>query len=213
MRILEIGKYISVAYAGMLLAEQGHDVIKIAAANDPILELRKGRELYDWINHGKTMMPRDELSVAEHVRRLNPDVVIENVPSLTPIKNVRWISIRPSGNLQKGFDILAQAQAFNGFNVPFYIGDTVSGLFAAYLATASQKMHHTVGQAEALTKIMEGELVVEKPENGWDYLEYGINQDHATVDYGNKIHKERRWTQSDRMERLNHIDGRIRFND
>jgi hypothetical protein len=63
VKVLEIGSYVSVAYAGMLLAEQGHTVEKwTQAGRDPILGLRSGDALWAWINHGKTV-------VDKHARR------------------------------------------------------------------------------------------------------------------------------------------------
>jgi hypothetical protein len=53
MRILELGNYVVPAYAGMILAEQGHAVTKWTNGRDPILSLNRGDELWRWINHGK----------------------------------------------------------------------------------------------------------------------------------------------------------------
>ena len=48
----------SPAYAGMILAEQGHAVVKWTNGKDPILSLNRGDELWAWINHGKRIEDR-----------------------------------------------------------------------------------------------------------------------------------------------------------
>jgi hypothetical protein len=54
LRVLEIGNFVSVAYAGMVLAEQGAEVQKWTNGRDPILGCRSGDALWEWIDYGKT---------------------------------------------------------------------------------------------------------------------------------------------------------------
>src|SRR5947209_7037989 len=84
MRIIELGNYIVPAFAGMVLAEAGHTVTKLANGADPILGLTSGDELWRWINHGK----RVRVTAGEVLREAlgevlegRPDIVIDN---LTP---------------------------------------------------------------------------------------------------------------------------------
>ncbi len=214
MRILEIGKYVSVAYAGMLLAEQGHTVIKISANYEPILGLRKGKELLAWLNYNKIIYDNDNSKIETLVEKHKIDVVISNVPSvkLKHCGKARLIQIKPTGR-DKGFDIFAQAQIFSEFNfhAPFYIGDTVSGLFAAFLVTATDRLYSVVGQGEALQKIIEGELLVQRPVKGWDIEEYGMGKKSAEVCYRGETLKQTKWTWQDKWEKLNHNLGRISF--
>ena len=214
MRILEIGKYISVAYAGMLLSEQGHDVIKILANYEPVLKLRNGDKLFDWLNYKKITYKNHNLSVKSLVDKYNIDVVISNVPdiSLKHCGKARLVKIKPTCR-KRGFDIFAQAQIFSelNFHAPFYIGDTVSGLFAAFLAISTSREYSEVGQGEALQKIIEGELLVDKPLSGWDIESYNMNNKEAKVFYRGKILRQRKWTRNDKLKNLNHNEGRISF--
>jgi len=58
LRVLELGNYVVPAYAGMILAEQGHAVEKWTNGKDPILDCHRGGELWAWINHGKRVVMR-----------------------------------------------------------------------------------------------------------------------------------------------------------
>jgi hypothetical protein len=216
MRILEIGKYVSVAYAGMLLAEQGHTVIKMQANYEPVLDLKKGNELLSWLNDGKEVYPNTGVAVRDLVATHSIDTVISNVPTIAPddCGDARLIKIKPTGR-EKGFDIFAQAQIFSelGFKAPFFIGDTVAGLFAAFLATSTDRKYSVVGQGEALQKIIEGELLVTKPVGGWDKTLYEMNDFSARVEYRGKVLEQPKWSRQDKLNNLNHISGRISFED
>ncbi|RLB66801.1 MAG: hypothetical protein DRH08_05275 [Deltaproteobacteria bacterium] len=217
MRILELGKYISVAYAGMLLAEQEHNVIKVVANYEPILELNNGKEMNEWLSHKKTLIKRDDRSIDNLINTYRPDIVIENISTLDPEQHnkhvKRWVKIVSSGDTDKSFDAFAQAQIFGSFDfyAPFYIGDTVAGLFAAFLATSGSEKLHIVGQAEALQKIIEGELIVDKPIDGWDKTIYELGKKGAQVEYRGEIHTQSIWDKQDKLDNLNHKDGRILF--
>lgn len=181
MRVLELGSYVAPAYAGMVLAEQGHDVTKWTLA-DPIHDLKRGDELWEWINHGKTL----HAVHAQTVRRLAPgqfDIVIDNVRAETwerwgvdPAEEaerlgVTWVSLRADDD-GRSFDVIAQARAWGDIgHLPFYIGDTAAGLWLAFKALAAEPGHHVIRQAACLAKLVEGELVVPADRDGsipWD---------------------------------------------
>jgi hypothetical protein len=186
MRVLELGTYVVPAYAGMVLAEQGHQVTKWTSPGgaDPIEGLRRGPELWKWINGGKTLRCRHATAVAE-LSRGRFDIVIDNIRAATwqrwavdPVEEadrlgVVWVSMRDDLD-GRSFDAVAQARAWGdhlGY-VPAYLGDTSGGLWLAFKALASRPGHHVVHQAAALAKLVEGELVVEAPRDGrhtpWD---------------------------------------------
>src|SRR5579859_1356704 len=75
LRVLELGNYVVPAYAGMILAEQGHEVRKWVNGRDPILSLHRGNELWAWINHGKTLEERHPREIAEDWW---PQVILDN---------------------------------------------------------------------------------------------------------------------------------------
>jgi hypothetical protein len=45
MRVLELGTGVLPAYAGMILAEQGHHVVKWTHGKDPVLDLNQRRQV------------------------------------------------------------------------------------------------------------------------------------------------------------------------
>src|ERR1051326_2550937 len=107
MNILELGNYVVPAYAGMILAEQGHQVTKwIQPDTDPILTcLHRGEELWDWINHGKALEAKHPREIfSDDARRF--EVVLDNFrPStlrkwgidpeqLAIERGYRWVSMR-----------------------------------------------------------------------------------------------------------------------
>jgi crotonobetainyl-CoA:carnitine CoA-transferase CaiB-like acyl-CoA transferase len=180
MRVLEIGTYVSVAYAGMVLAEQGHSVTKWTAERpDPVLGLDRGEELWHWLNQGKSLRRHHATNVANlGLDRVDPgfDVVIDNVRAETwerwgvdPAREaerliIPWVSLRDDFDGQ-GFDAIAQARAWGdhlGY-LPAYLGDTAGGLWLAFKALslyASRKAeHHVIRQAAVLAKLVEGELM------------------------------------------------------
>jgi hypothetical protein len=57
MRVLELGTGVLPAYAGMILAEQGHHVVKWTHGKDPVLDLNHGRELWSWSVTGRGSGP------------------------------------------------------------------------------------------------------------------------------------------------------------
>jgi hypothetical protein len=193
LRVLELGSYVSVAYAGMILAEQGHQVTKWinpdpTKVGDPILGLRGGLALWRWINHGKTTVGRDVREV-EELQAGQWDVVLDNVrlatwwrwgidpAAVAERAGVVWVSLRADDAAPesrrwdpeaRSFDALAQARAWGdhiGY-VPAYLGDTSAGLWLAFKALAAPVGHHVVYQATALAKLVEGEGVVTPARNG-----------------------------------------------
>lgn len=183
MRVLEFGQSFSIAYAGMVLAEQGHDVTRwMPPGGEPdIVEsfFRCGPELWKWLTEGKRLLPRPAWEIARVVPGAF-DIVIDNFradawekwqvfpPAEAERLGVTWVSLRDEFG-GRSFDAVAQARAWGdhlGY-VPVYIGDTASGLWVAFKALASwahgESGHHVVGQATSLAKLVEGELVVPPP--------------------------------------------------
>lgn len=228
MRILELGSYIVPAYAGMMLAEQGHAVEKWTVGTDPILSLKRGDELWRWINHGKTLVARHMREVPAEIEAGRWDVVIDNVRPSTLARHgiepaaiaehfgVRWVSMRSEVG-EVSFDALAQARAWLSFApwMPFYIGDTAGGLFVAFKAVADRAPGHFVlGHASCLTKLVEGEMVVKtERQNGrtpWDIEQYGAGPLGAVVDYRNERYSEPVRDDAWREQHLFHTGGRIK---
>lgn len=181
MRVLELGSYVAPAYAGMVLAEQGHDVEKWTLA-DPIHDLKRGDELWQWINHGK-MLRKIHAQMVSLLPAGEFDVVIDNVraetwqhwgvdPAVEATRlGVTWVSLRADDD-GRSFDVIAQARAWGDLGyVPFYLGDTAAGLWLAFKALAAPVGHHVIRQAACLAKLIEGELVVPVERDGsipWD---------------------------------------------
>lgn len=233
MRALELGSYVSVAYAGMVLAEQGHEVIKWTAERpDPILGLHRGAELWDWINHGKKLATRHASQV---VHLTSPmivpklfDVVLDNIRASTweswgvdpaveaKRLDVTWVSLRDDFD-GRSFDAYAQARAWGdhvGY-IPTYIGDTTAGLWMAFKALAAPSGHHVLRQAACLAKLVEGEGVVTAERDGvappWDEPgTYGPAQDGVGVIFREEAHVEPFRDEQWRRDNLRH-DGTGRY--
>lgn len=221
MRVLELGSYVAPAYAGMILAEQGHDVDKWWLPIDPILTLDRGDELWDWINHGKRLTQM-HASAAARVDLSEYDVVIDNIraralanwqiepQTLAERYDLTWVSLRDDFD-ERSFDAIAQARAWGDLgHLPFYIGDTAAGLWLAFKALAVKHgSHHVIRQASVLAKLVEGELVVSR-DRPWDAPgEYVIDENSASVLFkGERISEPTRdaaW----RRQNLHHVDGRF----
>jgi len=227
-RILELGSYIIPAYAGMILQEQGMTVEKWWTEKDPVLGLRRGDELWDWLNNGKVM--RKDVH-ARSVLDLEPgDVngVIDNFRASTwerwgvdPAEQaarlgVPWVSMRADVG-ERSFDAIAQARAWmeHGPYVPFYVGDTAGGLWAAFklLAARGRPGHHPIYQATCLAKLVEGELMVDEPRVGmppWDEPgTYGADGDGVRVEYRDEVLLEPVRDRAWKLEHLRHNGGRL----
>jgi hypothetical protein len=232
MRILELGNYVVVGYAGMILAEQGHAVTKWTNGKDPILSLRCGDRLWAWINQGKVVEDLHPRILAGDWDRIfdgqPPEIVIDNIRPAT-LENwgldpaeiaasqaVRWVSMRSEVG-DRSFDIIAQARSWLEYApwVPFWAGDTIGGLWLAFKALASGKPgHYILGQASCMQKLVEGELAVDRPaaEMGripWEVDPYRVEGGQAVVEYKGTTYREpirdRLW----KLEHLWHQDGRI----
>jgi hypothetical protein len=238
LRVLELGGYVSVAYAGMILAEQGHDVTKwTLPGKDPILALDRGDELWDWINYGKTVEHRHVGLIGPGFAAVRPDVIVDNFRAealagwgIDPAElaerwGIPWVSIRSdvADHGGRSFDVIAQARAWGDRApwVPFYIGDTTAGLWAAFKALSvvelGQVGHHVVFQATSLAKLVEGEDVieVERRKAGptpWDPDLYEMGAGGAAVAYREATVFEPRRDREWRLAHLHHNgDGRYRI--
>lgn len=235
LRVLELGAYVAPAYAGMLLAEQGHRVMKWCSPTspDPVLGLRHGDRLWAWLNHGKLVQARH----ARHVTGLAPgsvDVIVDNLRATTwagwhvnPAAEayrlgVPWVALRDDFD-GRSFDAVAQARAWGdhlGY-LPVYLGDTTGGLWLAFKA-ASTAVAGTIGlhvlrQAACLAKLVEGELMFDDVPRDADHPPwdepgtYGCAPDRAGVQVryrGDTIgepFRDAAW----RRANLDHRDGRL----
>jgi hypothetical protein len=228
VRVLELGSYVVPAYAGMILAEQGHAVTKWTVGRDPILSLRRGADLWEWINHGKVIEARpagDVLALADW-----PDVVLDNFRPSTLARwgidpaalagrhGVVWVSMRAEVG-ERSFDAVAQARSWMEYGdwLPFYVGDTAAGLWMAFKAAATRAPgHYPLGQASCLQKLVEGELILDAPRGhgatAWDDPhEYGPVAGGVGVTFkGERIEepaRDRAW----KLAHLWHDRGRIRI--
>jgi hypothetical protein len=229
LRVLELGNFVVPAYAGMILAEQGATVQKWTNGSDPILGCRSGPALWDWINHGKTLVNRPVTSLLSDPPEV--DVVIDNFrPStlagwgldpreLAALHGWVWVSMRSEVG-ERSFDLIAQARSIReyGPHVPFWLGDTAGGLWMAFkaLAMLGKPWHYVLGQASVLQKLVEGELQVERPEPlpgnvvPWDPDPYFMNDKAAVVEYKGERMEEPIRSRQWKLASLWHISGRIR---
>lgn len=226
MRILELGNYIIPAYAGMLLAEQGHRVEKWTNGKDPILALHRGDELWDWINYKKKLLPIHFEQAPSYLGSF--DIVIDNLtpsalarygldPDFLANKfNIRWVSMRSEVG-ERSFDIIAQARSIMEYCdwVPFYLGDTSGGLWLAFKAMANNDPgHYVLGQASVLQKLVEGELLLtpkrERHKTPWDVSRYGPDgKNSVSVDYKGSLISEPVRDSEWKLDNLWHKLGRI----
>jgi hypothetical protein len=231
MRILELGNYVVPSYAGMILAEQGHAVVKWTDGRDPILSLNRGDELWRWINHGKRVEGRHPGILAadwDQVFGLEPpDVILDNFRpdtlarwgidpgGIARRRAIRWVSMRSEAG-DRSFDIIAQARSWLEYApwVPFWAGDTIGGLWLAFKALADRTPgHFTLGQASCMQKLVEGELVIERPPADgripWEVDPYRVEGGEAIVEYKGTTYREPIRDRAWKLEHLRHDGGRI----
>jgi len=234
VRVLEIGNYVSVAYAGMILAEQGHEVTKwISGKPDPIEELDGGSDLWEWINDRKRMVVthgNQVINLGAAVVDCGFDLIIDNVRAETwerwgvdPAREadrlmIPWVSLRDDFD-GRGFDAIAQARAWGdhvGY-IPVYIGDTSAGLWIAFkglsMLAAGDYGHTVIRQAACLAKLVEGELIEVSRDGSrppWDPPgTYGATEEGTEVHYRGEIIKEPFRSAEWRRANLQHHEGRI----
>jgi len=232
IKVLELGNFIVPAYAGMILAEQGLNVTKWVNGKDPILTCRNGKNLWSWVNEGKTLQNKDAALVCKEAG--DYDIIIDNFrPStleklkIEPVKIARnfgvvWVSMRSEiGEIS--FDLIAQARstAKDFGHIPFWLGDTSGGLWVAFKALSmflqGKHGHYTLGQSSCLAKLVEGEMVVKRPTPipgnvvPWDPDPYRMNDENALVEYKGKTIIEpirsKRWKKAN----LWHNNGRFKI--
>jgi len=203
MKVLEIGRGLAVAYAGQVLAEQKHKVVKWWRPDaEPMRAWRHGSALIEWLNADKVLVDRGEETVTT-LQAGDLDVVLDSVPAsvwearkvnralLAGRWGVVWVALEgPDG--QEPNDAVAQAQATMavGPYVPWHLGDTALGLWAAFAALQGRVAQvyglRRVHQPTALAKLVEGELGVRRPPMGagppWAVETYGPwNEDGQVV--------------------------------
>jgi len=229
VRILELGQYLVPAYAGLLLAEQGHEVTKwTGAAPDPIEGLKRGDELWEWINKGKFLYEHHARHVASYIGTGAFDAVIDNFRAeawerwrvspgkLAVAAGVPWVSMRDDFD-GRSFDAVAQARAWGDHlgDLPVYLGDTAGGLWLAFKLLNAAPGHHVLRQAACLAKLVEGELVVREKRQRpggltpWDEPgTYGPFEDGTRVIFrGEHViepFRDDQW----RWDNLRHVNGR-----
>jgi hypothetical protein len=235
LRILELGSYVVPAFAGMILAEQGHAVRKWINGRDPILGLNHGAELWAWINHGKTLEDR-------HPRELlDPewdawgpdgyDIVLDNIrpetlatwgidpAAIARRQEIVWVSMRAEVG-DRSFDLIAQARSWMEYApwVPFWAGDTIGGLWLAFKAlAATEPGHYVLGQASVLQKLVEGELLLDVDRVPgvipWEVEPYRFDakDGQAVVAYKGQTYREPVRDRAWKLAHLWHDQGRIRI--
>lgn len=222
MNILELGTNIAPAYAGMILAEQGHQVTKWTT-DDPLAHQSHGRQLWDWLNHAKQVTPRHVMDLAD----LDPgtfDGVVDNFRAASWVKwgldpaeiaerwRVPWVSMRADDD-GRSFDVIAQARAWGDITppVPFYLGDTAFGLWAAFKLLAMSPGHAVIRHATCLAKLVDGEAFLERGHEPYPWKQpgtYGWDGEHAfTIYHGERIEEPLR-TVEWRRANLRHSGGR-----
>ncbi len=233
MRVLELGNYVSVAYAGMILAEQGCEVTKWHTGKDPILGLRQGDELWEWINAGKQMEEKNILSLLDLHPLDYPDIVLDNFRPQTLEKwdvdpaqlademQCVWVSLRSEVG-EVSFDMLAQCRSWLEYGpyLPFYIGDTAAGLWLAFksLAVYGKRRigHFCVGQSSCMQKLVEGELLLAPEREGrtpWDSEDYYFDEQarEGVVSFKGRMYREPVRNHAWKRQHLWHDHGRIRI--
>lgn len=235
LRVLELGSYIAPAYAGMVLAEQGHQVTKWFSPKDPVFELNRSDELWTWLNEGKTLVQCHAREVVTEAHNFN--VIIDNFrPQTLADWNIDpqrvaneyglvWVSLRADVG-DRSLDMVAQARSWMEYSpwVPFYVGDTAAGLWLAFKAVACDRPgHYTLGQASCLQKLVEGELMMDVSRHPRDTPEghekqhpldpdtYYFDGVQTRIQYRGRVIREpvrdREW----KLANLWHDNGRIRI--
>lgn len=222
LKVLELGSYIAPAYAGMILAEQGH-IVEKWTTKDPIHDLNQGQQLWDWINYGKNLKRIDAANIT-HVAPGAYDIIIDNTRQSTWQKrginpktlaqqlNVTWVALQPDVGT-RSFDVIAQARAWGDKGIlPFYIGDTAAGLWLAFKALSNTTGYHTIGHATALAKLVEGEEVLTRPVGDFPYDtpdDYTWTGTHAQVRFKGETLSEPARDSQWRLANLPNTNGRF----
>jgi hypothetical protein len=132
-----------------------------------------------------------------------------------------WVSMRSEVG-ECSFDLIAQARSIReyGPHVPFWLGDTAGGLWAAFKAMAMSLEgapgHYVLGQVSVLQKLVEGELQVERPEPltgnlvPWDSDPYFMTEEMAVLEYKGEGIEEPCRSREWKLENLWHVKGRMR---
>ncbi len=207
MNVLELGTNVAPAFAGMVLAEQGHHVTKWVT-HDPMWRNARGQELFGWLNTRKNVVRGDARDVTAE-KAAGFDIVLDNFRAsawerwqidpdgiCAAVGGLRWVSLRDDFD-GRSFDVIAQARAWGDLTppVPFYLGDTAAGLWMAFVAVSSAPGHHVLRHAAVLAKMVEGELDPRRDGQRYPYNTpgaYGLSDDGSSVQvrYGDQLLSE-----------------------
>lgn len=234
MRVLELGGYISVGFAGMVLAEQGHTVTKwTLKERDPIFTCDRAEEIWTWLHGGKVIVAQHAKSAAG-LRPGQFDAVIDNIRAATWESwgvdrsqvarrcGMPWVALEDELG-HRSFDAIAQARSWMEYGpyLPIWAGDTTAGLWMAFKALSARGYGrlYRLGQASLMQKLVEGELVIprepgklERP--AWDRDIYGPwvragQVEGAEVEFKGELYQEPIRDRDWKLRNLRHRNGRI----
>ena len=228
LRVLELGNYVVPAYCGMVLAEQGHEVVKWTNGRDPILGCHRAR-IVGVDQRGQ--IPREQAPARRRLDRSSLRYHCGQLSSCYPgsmghrsardrRRQQRGLGVDASRRGDRSFDLIAQARPWMDFCpwVPFWIGDTAGGLWLAFKALAmhhaDRRGHFVLHQAGCLAKLVEGELTVDahRPFGGpipWESEPYHVENGTAVVQYKGETIREPIRDRAWRLANLKHRNGRL----
>jgi hypothetical protein len=101
--------------------------------------------------------------------------------------------------------------------MPFWVGDTVGGLWLAFKALAAGPGHHTIYQASCMQKLVDGELILDPPRYRdrvhWETERYTVTDGPdgrvAEVAYRGRTYREPVRGRAWKLKHLRHRAGRI----
>jgi len=175
LRVLEIGLGLPVAFAGMVLAEQGHQVTRWLAPRhkDPLME---DELVWWWSMHGKELVGR-EAREAAGIKTGEFGGVIDNLrveawdrwgvdrEAVARRVGIPWVSlVDDCGYRSTGAIASARSWWEPGQPISPDLAETTAGLMMAFklLAAHSRSGLHRLGFAACLQKMVPAELMLGK---------------------------------------------------
>jgi hypothetical protein len=176
LRVLEIGLGLPVAYAGMVLAEQGVGVERWLSPkmDDP---LQTDELVWWWAMHGKELVSCHARMVATLQPR-SVDAVIDNLrpatwagweidrEAIARRLGIPWVSLEDDlGYRSTGAIALARSWLEKGNTVPPELAETAAGLWMAFktLASRTRPGLHRLGHGSVMQKLVPAEMLLGKP--------------------------------------------------